>query len=225
MKCKVIILLAIPALFLCACNPATNTQTPALTQNNTNIIIPTTTAPSNGLLSQTTNNPVKTTLTDSELDYFTNYFNEYDNNGFLQSYYSDIRDIDLSQVLYYGAGYTDTYNLSEDEYILYENSTGYEIFCDITKLTTEQINSLLIKKTGVSFNEINNGLDWLFLEEYDAYYFEHGDTNYAPVECLSGYKEDDLYVIQYDHTYYGSSTVTMQKKNGNYLFVSNVQNN
>lgn len=238
MKSKFALLLVVPALLLCACSSTddlSDTQTPQVSELNTYTVSPTanvsTSTPKATITvtskTTSTNNSNDVALTSAEIDFFSSYLSEIANNGFLQSSYTKPTEIDLDEALYNGAG-CDNVTLSEDEKKLYSQTSDQEIMTDITKLTTEQINTIIKEKTGLTFDDINTKLNWTYLEKYDAYYFQHGDTNWTTIKCVSGYKtSSDLYVIKYKGSYIadysGTSTVTLQKKGTNYLFVSNTR--
>ena len=146
----------------------------------------------------------------------------------MQSFYTKPSALDLNEALYNGAGYEQA-SLTTEEAKLYSQKAKQEITTDVTKLTTAQINTVLKNKTSLSLKDITKKFNWTYLEKYDAYYFQHGDTNYSTVECISGYKTSSgLYVIKYKSnntmTENQTFTVTMQNKNSNYLFVSNIKN-
>lgn len=72
---------------------------------------------------------------------------------------------------------------------------------DEEKLSTAGIDAFLQQNTGTSLAESNKrGLDqFLYLEEQDAYYHLHGDTN-APTDIFFSYgeREGNLIKLYYD---------------------------
>lgn len=234
MKNKIALLLVVPALLLCACSSSadpSDTQTPQVSEFNTYTVSPTpyisTSTPKSTSTATPKSTPSDIALTSAEIDFFSGYLSEIENNGFLQTAYNKPSEMELNEALYNGAG-CDNVTLSEDEKKLYAQISGEEIMTDITKLTTAQINSVLKEKTGSTFKDITTKLNWTYLEKYDAYYFQHGDTNWTTIKCVSGYKtSSDLYVIKYKGSYIadnnGTCTVTLQKKGTDYLFISNTK--
>jgi hypothetical protein len=152
--------------------------------------------------------PAPAQLPQTEIDFFTEYFGMDENNGFLLGLMQD--------------------TLSDAEILDYLNIIGEsELYTDLLKLTTAQLDAFLLKKTGLRLNEFAFGLPYLYIEEYDAYYLQRGDTNYNFVECVGGYKTGDgIYVIQLAAAgdygqYIESCTVTLKKNGNDYLFLSN----
>jgi len=136
-------------------------------------------------------------LTAGELQAFGEYLSRSDNYGFLLSVYDTPADVDLGEVFYNGAGIS-SYEISENEKQAYLEANGQEeIYTDFVKITTDDINAFLKEKTGIAYDQMNTGLAWSYLPEYDAYYSEHGDTNYREIRCIEGYTVDEnVYVLQ-----------------------------
>lgn len=173
------------------------------------------------------------TLSSEELSEFTKFVteaDEYGNYGFLLSVYDSPEKMDLEEVFYTGAGIK-TESLSAEEEKAFLNATGdEEIYTDVVKLTTAQINEVLSKRTGLSYEQMANPLQWIYLPEYDAYYHEAGDTNYAAHICIDGttvdekrftlhFKRDDsLMESVYDEMY---TETVLEKTEEGYRFISN----
>lgn len=161
-------------------------------------------------------------LTGDELSFFTVYANEAENNGFLLSTYTSPQDIDLDQLFYNGAGMM-TKGLTQEETAAYLAATdSSELITDMVRLTTEQIDNFLQHKMGISLSE-TNGLDWTYLEDFDSYYIEHGDTNFRNYTCTSGQEENGTYHLEFQSED-GSltSSLTLKKNGDEYQFLSNV---
>lgn len=135
-----------------------------------------------------------------ELQAFTVWINQddnYGNYGFLLSEYTDPADADLNQILYNGAG-MESAPLTDSERQAYLSASGLpEISTDVTRLTTAQIDEFLERKLGLTLDEMNRSLDWVYLEETDAWVHEHGDTNYTAFTCVSG-RETEKGVYELD---------------------------
>lgn len=130
-------------------------------------------------------------LTKEELQRFTDYVNQNENYGFLMSVYDTPADIVLDELFYSGAG-MDTERVDDEEIAAYLKETGdEELYTDLTRLTGLQIDTFLQEKTGLSYNQMNRPLTWIYLPKYDAYYWEHGDTNYQSFRCIAGSTEDE----------------------------------
>lgn len=168
----------------------------------------------------------KENLTQSEKDYFKNYFKKVENNGFLRSSYSNPNEIDLALLLYDGIGETSEIPQNEiSDFLLKVNME--ELQTDLTKLTTSQIKSFLKEKMNYDITNISAKLNWQYLSKYDAYYHQHGDTAFLMVHCVDGYKtNDNQYVVSFKEDSEFSSnkkyTITLQKQGDKYIVCSNV---
>lgn len=115
---------------------------------------------------------------------------------FLTSLYDRPEDIDLYQLLYNGIG-----EEINDEDLTALKAHGCSLEVDEEKLSTAGIDAFLQQNTGTSLAESNKrGLDqFLYLEEQDAYYHLHGDTN-APTDIFFSYgeREGNLIKLYYD---------------------------
>lgn len=176
-------------------------------------------------------------LTDKELQAFTDYINEGDNwgnYGFLLSVYDAPSDIDLNQVLYSGAGIAEK-PLSEEEAKEYLAVTGQEeIYTDVTRIGAEELDAFLLEKTGLTYAEMKHPLEWVYLEKYDIYCMEHGDTNYQAFTCVEGSTADErTFTLRFrpDLSYLGGDMTTgyrqldyelvLEKSGDGYRFLSN----
>lgn len=129
-------------------------------------------------------------LTEEELQQFSDYVNQNENYGFLLSVYDTPTDIVLDELFYSGAG-MDTERVDDEEIAAYLKETGdEELYTGLTRLTGLQIDTFLQEKTGISYSQMKHPLTWIYLPEYDAYYWEHGDTNYQSFRCIAGSTED-----------------------------------
>lgn len=180
-------------------------------------------------VTETVNYPVE--LTSSELSDFQTAFRAADNYGFLLCTYDDVKDVDLLQVFYTGAGMSNPEN-SEEIANKYMASIGEtEMYTDYTILTTQQINDFLTVKTGYNLSNMKTSLGWDYVDAYDAYINFHGDTNYINVTCTVGRAvSEDLFEIEYafDGLWCDSKgnsvtggTVTVKNTGDKMQFVSN----
>lgn len=175
-------------------------------------------------------------LTAEELQEFQDYVNEGDNHGnygFLLSVYDKPADILLNEVFYTGAG-LDKEPMKKEEKQAYLQAVGRdEIYTDITHLTTAQMDDFLQKKTGLTYREMNRPLSWTYLENYDTYYNEHGDTNYRTFTCVEGTTSDEkTFTLHFrpdgadgsepsDGYYVTDCETVLEKSEDGYRFVSN----
>ncbi len=143
-------------------------------------------------------------LTAEELQMFDEMIKEYGNYGFLLSAYDTPADANLNEIFYNGLG-ADQDMITEDEVQAYLEAVGEsELFTDFNKITATQLNDILMEKTGLSYEQMNTRLGWTYLPEFDAYYSQHGDTNYRSFNCKEGYTADEkLFVLRVEPENYG----------------------
>lgn len=141
-------------------------------------------------------------LTADELQLFDEMIK--DNYGFLLSAYDTPADANLNEIFYNGLG-ADQEVITEDEVQAYLEAVGEsELFTDFNKITAAQLNDFLLEKTGLSYGQMNTKLGWTYLPEFDAYYSQHGDTNYRIFNCKEGYTADEkLFVLRVEPENYG----------------------
>lgn len=176
-------------------------------------------------------------LTEEELQAFTDYINGDGrcNYGFLLSVYDTPADIDLNEVFYSGAGIADT-PMSGEETKEYLAAVGQEeLYTEVVRIEAEKLDKFLLEKTGLTYAEMNCPLDWIYLETYDIYCVQHGDTNYQPFLCVAGSTADEKkYTLRFreDTGYYGGSEIengyrlperelVLEKQGDGYRFCSN----
>lgn len=165
-------------------------------------------------------------LTAQELEEWEAYLNGEDNNGFLRSSYEDVRQADLNEVFYNGAG-LEQQPLTEEVRRAYEAQAG-EIMTDTVLLTEGQMDAFLLEKTGYGLEEFENPPDWTWLEAFDLWMKEHGDTNRMDVVCDSGARRPDGTVELFcsvpgseENAWISAFTVTMEQGEDGFLFRKN----
>lgn len=171
-----------------------------------------------------------TALTAMELGEISGLLQARDAYGFLQSFYQDVRDVEVEEVLYSGAGILDE-EFVESVRNSYLKAVGKSEFdTDFIALKESDIDALLKRRTGYGLSDMRNPLSWIYLEEEKAYCMEAGDTNYMEVSVIDGMKTDDgMYYILYENSFleYTSEEtmcmVTLKKQGEDYQFVSNVR--
>ncbi len=170
----------------------------------------------------------ETTLSQEEIDWFNkNFFNVSDNiitNAFLNCEYSDVKDISLEE-LFYDCSRDDQERTDEENAAL-KQEMG-EIETDVLKVSTSYMDEMLQKYANIKLEDTNKvDLDgFVYLEEYDAYYLQHGDTHYSSITVESGVKDNNgtvklqcLYT-ETEETY----EVTLTAHEDGYYFVSNLK--
>lgn len=178
-----------------------------------------------------------TSLTEGELAYFNgdSFFNgDYLNipNQFLSSLYDEPADIDLFQLFYCGSGIVET--ITKDELTDVMAQSGIEGSIDdlqspCEKISGSRMDEILTEYMGITLADTNKiGLDnFVYLSQYDAYYFFHGDTNYRPnINFSSGERKGDVIRLFYNDEFFGDGfkVLTLREKDGAYMFVSNCNN-
>ena len=170
--------------------------------------------------------PAETVPETEELAVFESFLNDVANNGFLCCTYEDVRQADLNEILYNGAG-LEQQPLTDELRQAYEAQAG-EIFTDTIRLTTAQIDGFLLEKTGYGFSDFQPPSWWTYLEEYDIWMTQHGDTNMSGVVCDSGLRSADGMVTLSCHIPgFGDGasdsalTVTLRETENGYQFVKN----
>ncbi len=180
------------------------------------------------------NSPKTTILTKEELDYFNGdeFFNgEYMNirNQFLSSIYDKPEKINLYNLFYCGSGAEEMFATEAERLaIITYNKWAMEPDCGCTKISSNNMEAVLMEYMGTALADTEKvGLDnFTYLEEYDAYYLYHGDTNYRmEISFAAGEKTGDIIRLFYDDEFMadGEKILTLQEKDGSYLFVSNVK--
>ncbi len=166
-------------------------------------------------------------------DIFRNEEACYWPNMFLGTYYSCPEEIDLGDVFYMGLRDGEI-TVSEDEYLKVEAIYG-DIWSSIHKMPADKMEEIIKKYTGLSLDAYKEQLNqqFVYLEEYDAYYGLSSDVHYYPHIIESGYYCSNGEIVLLYRTYAYASAVTVsnelwiqkatvkEKENGDFLFISN----
>lgn len=222
-----ILLLAV--FSLTGCNKGNNQTEYVMTENEKNTEESKTEEIAETILTETETQVLTESieLTAEEISFFTEYIQRRENTGFLLSSYAVPQDIDLGQLLYNGVGGGNQTQLTDDEAQAYIEASGQEIYTDIVRFTTTQLDEYLYTKMGIHYEEVSTPLDWLYLPEYDKFYNQHGDTNGHMYECVRGSRKGDIVYLKCfmagtNGILEGSETNVTLKKNGDgFLFLVN----
>lgn len=170
-------------------------------------------------------------LLETDVGDFENALNDESNYGFLLSDYDDVRDVDMYQVLYIGAGLPAPQNADAIRAADEATFTNGTPDCDATILTTQQINDFLFLKTGYALDDMSCCLTWSYVPSYDAYVHWHGDTNKLTINCTGGRQiSENTYELEYafDGGFYDEAgnlqkggMVTLETVNNTMQFISN----
>ena len=132
------------------------------------------------------------------------YLNESSSYGFLHSTYEEPADIDLNQVFYAGAGFKQEKLDKKEKELLYERSPVKDTNIPVTKVTEEQIDDLLNRKAGITYEESNRKLDtegsWVHIGRYKAWYLVHSDSNQMYIKCSDAWTGGDKCIVHYELT-------------------------
>lgn len=166
-------------------------------------------------------------LSADELKAIEEDFNTPTYNGFLVTEFATPQDIWWTEVFYNGAGKESESPDGDTVMQAYFDQTGDdELFGDLTYISTDEIEKFVEETTGSSYTDMKHPLNWLYLEDLDVYTYQHGDTNFSPVKCMSGRVSGDRYSVIYGSEYAPSEDnvfeVIFEKKDGKYVFESNL---
>ena len=162
-------------------------------------------------------------LSEDDLAYYTAFLNEPDVYGFLLSSYDDVRDADLFQVFYDGAGVAGEI---EDWMREAYDPEGYG--GDLTFVPAEAMDAVLVHRTGYTLDEfLGYGNAFVYqLDEEQDFFNVHGDTNRLHVEAVSGERYPDGSVRVDSNEWYSDdpnvfSTVLLEREDDDPLIYSN----
>ena len=171
-------------------------------------------------------------LTEEELEYFNgdDFFNGEPiniRNQFLSSLYSTPENINLFELFYCGSGLEEALTETELAAVIAYNGWEQTPDCGCTKISRANMDAVLTEYMGLTLADTEKiGLEnFTYLEEYDAYYFYHGDTNYRGMATLfsSGEREGNTIRLFYSDQFMadGDKVLTLKAQGTGYLFVSN----
>lgn len=131
----------------------------------------------------------------------------------------DYKQIDLFQLFYNGTGEPMEVTEEERRAVAEAGYGGEDPMLDLIKCPRDQMDAVLKEYVGLSLDETDKWcLDqFTYLEEYDAYYDFHGDTNYpGEVTFTSGEWKDGKVLLYYE----GSGFPGFSSGNGEMNMVS-----
>ncbi len=164
-------------------------------------------------------------LTEQELERWTDYVNSLENNAFLLSYYDEPKQIDLNELFYTGCG-LDMKELTDKEVQEYlEWAEVDELYTEVTRITGEQVASVLRLRLGLTMEDMEKPLDWCYLTDSDVYASQHGDSNTQNFICIAGKRTGNRVVLDcLSEMTELTSRVTLELPENSeiWMFVSNV---
>lgn len=122
-------------------------------------------------------------------------------NGFLSRTYQNVKDAELGEIFYNGAGISGSAGaLQEELKAEYLKVSGQaEIYTDFMALSEQEMEVLLQNETGLSMADFNHRIGWYYLPAYGAFAKEVSDTNFNQIEVQDVYynKAADVYSVLY----------------------------
>ena len=132
--------------------------------------------------------PAARDLTDAELQKWSRFLCRAECNGFLMSSYKTPLEADLVFVFYSGAGVGERPTEEMVQDYLDANDLE-EAYTDIIFIPYDEASKVLERRTGYTlehFKLAGNDIPMYYSQKYAGYFQMAGDTNYMPVECVSG---------------------------------------
>lgn len=122
-------------------------------------------------------------------------------NGFLSRTYQNVKDAELGEIFYNGAGISGSAGaLQEELKAEYLKVSGQaEIYTDFMALSEQEMEVLLQNETGLAMADFNHRIGWYYLPAYGAFAKEVSDTNFKQIEVQNVYynKAADVYSVLY----------------------------
>lgn len=122
-------------------------------------------------------------------------------NGFLSRTYQNVKDAELGEIFYNGAGISGSAGaLQEELKVEYLKVSGQaEIYTDFMALSEQEMEVLLQNETGLAMADFNHRIGWYYLPTYGAFAKEVSDTNFKQIEVQDVYynKAADVYSVLY----------------------------
>lgn len=167
--------------------------------------------------------PSGNALTDAELAAWENYFREMENNGLLRFPYADLAE-NPDQLapyliwLFYDIG--DNRSEISDTEIALLKEEGMWLETDVFRLRRDFMTGYLQSHLNIPAADTENLLDaaklGVYLMEYDAWYTEHGDTEYSFYEFDHGTVFEDGRIM----LWYFNNFLRVVQDNGEMEYVS-----
>lgn len=139
-------------------------------------------------------------------------------NYFLNSEYSDVKEINLYSLFYNCPNEF----ASEKEKELFVEKSGEELYTDLHKVPMSYMENVIDTYTRISLEQIpKDAFDmFVYLADSEAYFSQSGDYKYHECKIVSGEKKIGDYILQYICGENKGEVVLRKDPNG-YYFVSN----
>lgn len=169
-------------------------------------------------------------LSEERLTEIEAMLNDEENNGFVSmNEYTCPEEVSLYDALYNGAGIgVGSWEWTDEEVQEYIADIGWEeMYIPVLRFARADVEALVQKKLGISIADLTKDIDLSYSQKYDTYYHAHSDSQYQPVEVLSGWLEGGeggLFIVDYKIGWGdGKGRVVLKLTKDGYRFVSNVE--
>ena len=147
--------------------------------------------------------PKTVKLKKKELKEIERIFSTEEYNGFYRCQFNKVDTINWNVVLSGGAGICD-YEAASGKRELYRENVDNSSYEDRHRrylaIEKEQLEKYIYQKTGCNLEDIKDSLNWVYNEKYDIY-LNDDDYEYEPVECISGIRNGNIYVVEMQRVY------------------------
>lgn len=150
-------------------------------------------------------------------------------NQMLSSIYDEPKSIDLFGLFYVGSGLEET--ITDEELLSVMAASGISgtieaLPSPCEKNSLRNMDAILMEHMDITVEESGKiGLEnMVYLEDYDAYYYFHGDTNYRSLITFNrGEREGNQIRLYYDDGFFGdgAKVLTLMEIEDEYKFKSN----
>ncbi|MFR0823322.1 MAG: hypothetical protein ACLU84_01395 [Clostridia bacterium] len=166
-----------------------------------------------------------TKMTVEQIEEFNVFFQDTRINGFMNHTYDQVKNINIKELLYDGAGIGEPMTKEEYTYLMETKYDGVDIGMDSLKFKKEAISEFYTKYTEEKLEGNVGGINLTYCEKYDFYYHMHGDTHMVDIQCIDGVIDEQGYhhisYLQGEQTY---TIVLKKEEDGNYIFIFNTKN-
>ena len=155
-------------------------------------------------------------------------------NGFLSRTYQNVKDAELGEIFYNGAGISGSAGALQEElkaeYLMVSGQA--EIYTDFMALSEQEMEVLLQNETGLAMVDFNHRIGWYYLPTYGAFAKEVSDTNFKQIEVQDVYynKAADAYSVLYrtlgimdENGEEGLYRVTLKKTGDHWQIMANTE--
>ena len=174
-------------------------------------------------------------LSETELMEANQAFSDPEMCCFFTCYYEDPQEIDLTAFLKYCPVGVMLEDADTEEFLTWKETAQWpdpkgiyqkpsEFYVPVRRLANADVSAILEKYTGISTADINSIGDYVYLEEYDAFYNYTSDAAPGYFESVGGTKEGSVVRLWSETAEDGTRTVlTLEQAGDRYLIHSFMQ--